>query len=371
MVFLDVKKSVVKKSFQNLIQITDIKVNEVNHKANFVNLDWGSYTNSEIKLNYNQNDIEIFYNNYNLFNADKNIYRYKVVGLTNIWSEFDNSTKIQLRGIPNGKYKLIIEGKNIGTGAVFQTKILYLIITPPFWKKTWFIIICIIVILFIVFNIYKKRIQFLQAKSDIQKRIAETKMEALQSQMNPHFIFNAMNSIQNFIIKNNVDEALMYLTEFSKLIRQTLENSSQQKISLEKEIHYLQTYIQLENMRFKEAVNFKINLPKEIDTFEIEIPPMLLQPFIENVFVHAFDSNSKNPKLEVTFLLKDNLLICEIKDNGKGINNKRLNKLNTSKGIKLVKERIRLFQYNASEPIKITSAPNQGTTIILNIELEV
>jgi LytS/YehU family sensor histidine kinase len=189
--------------------------------------------------------------------------------------------------------------------------------------------------------------------------------------MNPHFIFNAMNSIQNFIIKNNVDEALMYMTEFSKLIRQTLDNSSQPKISLEKEIHYLETYIKLENMRFKEAVNFKINLPKEMDTFAIEIPPMLLQPFIENVFVHAFDSNSKNPMLEVTFLLKDNLLICEIKDNGKGINNERLNKLNTSKGIKLVKERIGLFQHNTSEPIKITSVPNQGTTIILNIELEV
>lgn len=371
LIFLDVKKLLVNQIGQNSIQITNIKVNGLNYKANSVNLHWGSYTDNELKLNYNQNDIEIFYNNYNLFNADKNIYRYKVVGLTNAWSEFDNLTKIQLRGIPNGRYKLIIEGKNIGTGAVFQTKILYLLITPPFWKTSWFIMICIIVILLIGFISYKKRIQFLQAKSDIQKRMAETKMEALQSQMNPHFIFNAMNSIQNFIIKNNVDEALMYMTEFSKLIRQTLENSSQQKINLEKEIHYLRTYIHLENMRFKEAISFKINLPKEINTFEIDIPPMLLQPFIENVFVHAFDSNSKNPILEVTFLLKDKLLICEIKDNGKGINNERLNKLNTSKGIKLVKERIGLFQHNTSEPIKITSVPNQGTTIILNIELDV
>ena len=96
---------------------------------------------------------------------------------------------------------------------------------------------------------------------------------------------------------------------------------------------------------------------------------MLLQPFIENVFVHAFDSKSKDPILELTFVMKDSLLICEIKDNGKGINKERLNKLNTSKGIKLVKERIGLFQHNTSEPITIISVPNQGTTIILNIEL--
>ena len=370
LVFLDVKKSLLKKSCQNSIQITDIKINGVNQKNNSDYLHWGSYGNSELKLNYNQNDIEIFYNNYNLFNADKNVYRYKIIGLTTTWSGFDNATKIQLRGIPNGKFKLVIEGKNIGTGAIFQTKLLYLIITPPFWKTSWFVISCIIGILLIVFFSYKKRIQFLQAKSEIQKRMAETKMEALQSQMNPHFIFNAMNSIQNFIIQNNVDEALMYMTEFSKLIRQTLDNSSQPKISLKKEIHYLETYIKLENMRFKEAVNVKINLPIEIDTYAIEIPPMLLQPFIENVFVHAFDSNSKNPTLELTFVMKDSLLICEIRDNGKGINKERLNKLNTSKGIKLVKERIGLLQHVTTEPVKINSVPSKGTTIILNLELE-
>ena len=116
--------------------------------------------NSELKLSYNQNDIEIFFNSYNLLNADKNVYRYKIIGLTTTWSDFDNATKIQLKGIPNGKFKLVIEGKNIGTGAIFQTKILSLIITPPFWKTSWFVISCIIGILLIGFFSYKKRIQF-------------------------------------------------------------------------------------------------------------------------------------------------------------------------------------------------------------------
>jgi ligand-binding sensor domain-containing protein len=373
LLFLNVKEFLKKESRQNSIQITNIKVNGINY--NSTNLLWDSYSNSELKLDYNQNDIEISYNNYNLLNADKNVYRCKIVGLTNSWSDFDNSKKIKLRRIQNGRYQVLIAGKNIGTGVIFQTRTLSIIITPPYWKTNWFIILCIIAVLIIGFISYKKRIQYIakqeRAKSEIQKRLAETKMEALQSQMNPHFIFNAMNSIQNFIIQNNVDEALMYMAQFSKLIRQTLDNSSQPRISLEKEIHYLKTYIRLENMRFKEAVNFKLILPKEIDTYEIEIPPMLLQPFIENVFVHAFDSHSINPTLELTFLLRDSLLICEIKDNGKGISEQNLNKLNVSKGIKLVKERIGLFQHTNSEPVTIISFPNQGTTIILNIELDV
>ena len=375
LLFLNVKQTQTNESRQNPIQITNIKVNGRNYKNNSNNTLWGSYVDTELKLDYSQNDIELSFNNYNLLDADKNVYRYKITGLTNTWSDFDNTTKIQLRGIPNGKYKLVIEGKNIGTGAIFQFKTLSIIITPPFWKTSWFIISCIIGILIIGFISYKKRVQYIakqeQAKSEIQKRLAETKMEALQSQMNPHFIFNAMNSIQNFIIKNNVDEALMYMTEFSKLIRQTLDNSSQPKISLEKEIHYLKTYIRLENMRFKEAISFKLNIPEEIDTYSIEIPPMLLQPFIENVFVHAFDSHSIKPTLEVTFVMKDNLLICEIRDNGKGITKDNLNKLNASKGIKLVKERVGLLQHNAVEPITIISIPNQGTTIILKLEFEI
>ena len=366
LVFLDVKKLLVNQTTQNSIQITTIKVNGLAISTNLV---WGSSTNKELKLNYNQNDIELFFNNYNLLNAYKNVYRYKIIGLTSTWSAFDNATKIQLRGIPSGKFKLIIEGKNIGTGAIFQNKILLLTIKPPFWKTSWFIIICFIGIVLIGFISYKKRIQFLQTKSEIQKRLAETKMEALQSQMNPHFIFNAMNSIQNFIIDNNTDDALMYMGEFSKLIRQTLNNSSKQKINLADEIKYLQTYIRLENMRFKNAIAFKWNCTNGIDTHEVLIPPMLLQPFIENVFVHAFDYHSINPTLEVTFKIDDAILICEIKDNGKGMNTENLNKLNHSKGIGLVKERITLFQKDIVEPVTINSILNKGTTVIIKLQI--
>jgi sensor histidine kinase YesM len=209
-----------------------------------------------------------------------------------------------------------------------------------------------------------------QAKGAFQKRLAETKMEALQSQMNPHFIFNAMNSIQNYIIDSNIDDALMYMGEFSKLIRQTLNNSSKQSVSLEDEIHYLKTYIKLENLRMNECVTYKFTIDNNIDLNEIMVPPMLIQPFVENVFIHAFDKNTINPTLAINIQKKHKLLLFEIIDNGKGMNNDVLNNSKNSKGIILVKERISLLQKQTIEPISIDTIPNKGTTVTLSLQID-
>jgi len=106
-----------------------------------------------------------------------------------------------------------------------------------------------------------------------------------------------------------------------------------------------------------------------LDLFETEIPPMLLQPFVENVFVHAFDSRSVNPTLSIYFKQQDNFFYCEITDNGKGIQPGNLNKLHTSKGIDLARERIALFQINNTDPIVISSNLNKGTTVILKLQI--
>ncbi|MNR06457.1 putative sensor-like histidine kinase [compost metagenome] len=163
----------------------------------------------------------------------------------------------------------------------------------------------------------------------------------------------------------------MYMGEFSKLIRQTLDNSSKPRINLADEIQYLQTYVRLENMRFQNQIAFELFIDEELDLFETEIPPMLIQPFIENVFVHAFDSRSINPKLTLSFKQQDNYLFCEVIDNGKGIISGGLNKLHTSKGIDLAKERIALFQIDNTNPIVISSQPNQGTTVVLKLQIAI
>jgi hypothetical protein len=361
------------KANNETIKITSIKVNGKPFPAVTSFISWGNYDKNKLQLDYTQNDVEITFSSNNTYNANKDIFRYKIVGLSGNWSTFEPNRRLQLLGIPNGKYKIQIEGKNLGTGEIFKSRMLELVISPPFWKTWWFILISTITILLTGYFNYKRKIKSVKteerAKADVQKRLAETKMEALQSQMNPHFIFNAMNSIQNYIIDNNTDDALMYMGEFSKLIRQTLNNSSAQRIALSDEIKYLQSYITLENMRFKYKIKFELIIDDDFDLFETEIPPMLLQPFIENVFVHAFDSNSKDPKLTLSLKQIGNYLYCEINDNGKGMATESLNKFSTSKGIKLAKERIALFQNETDNAVTISST-SAGTTVVLKLQTD-
>ncbi|MFV5702082.1 histidine kinase [Flavobacterium sp. XS2P12] len=367
----DFKNYISTKNIPRKIKITGIEVNfeAINQKR----FKWFGYDSNRIRLPYNENTISIAFEPQNAQYPNKLEYRYRVIGLTNSnWSKWTKDKNVNLTYLPNGNYKIRLETKDLFSGAISSNDILKIQITPPFWKTWWFLLGSFVFICIGLYVIYRNRIRTIKnqerAKAEVQKRLAETKMEALQSQMNPHFIFNAMNSIQNYIIDNNTDDALMYMGEFSKIIRQTLNNSSAQRIALSNEIEYLQSYIKLENMRFKNQVEFELIIDEELDLFETEIPPMLIQPFIENVFVHAFDSHSVNPKLILWFKQRDNYLFCEIIDNGKGMMSGGLNKLHASKGIDLAKERIALFQEDNENPISISSNPNEGTTVVLKLQ---
>lgn len=272
-------------------------------------------------------------------------------------------------GIPNGNYTVVIEGRNIGTGIKYQPLKIGFKVNPPFWKTIWFIVLLSLFIIISGAVLIRKRISQIKKQEQIKKRLAETKMEALQSQMNPHFIFNAMNSIQNYIIDNDSNEALMYLGQFSKLIRQTLNNSSKTRISIAEEIDYLESYVKLEKMRYKYSIMYVVNVDSDIDANETYIPPMILQPFIENIFIHAFDSKSVSPSIEITFNLCESILICTIRDNGKGFKSNDIK--DSSKGIKLIKERLNLIQDSVEDCVTINSAPNEGTLVSILFRLNV
>jgi len=368
----DFKKYISIENILREIKITAIDVNfESLAQSQFK---WLNYDSNEIVLPYNKNTISIGFEPQHAQYPNKLEYRYRLIGLPNSnWSKWTKDKNINLTYLPNGKFKIRLETKDLFLGTVSTNDVLKIVITPPFWKTWWFLLGCFAFVSIGTYLIYLNRIRRVKneerGKAEIQKRLAETKMEALQSQMNPHFIFNAMNSIQNYIIDNNTDDALMYMGEFSKIIRQTLNNSSKQRIALSDEIEYLKSYITLENMRFKNQVTVELSIDKELDLFETEIPPMLIQPFVENVFVHAFDSHSINPKLVVSFKQKDNYLFCEIVDNGKGMISVNLSKLHASKGIDLAKERIALFQVDNVNPIAISSILNEGTTVVLKLQV--
>src|SRR6185295_7264690 len=148
--------------------------------------------------------------------------------------------------------------------------------------------------------------------------IAEIRMTALRSQMNPHFIFNSLNSIQHFITTKEKEEALNYLSKFSKLIRQILENSRENTVSIANELQLLQLYVQLEQLRFSNKFTYHLHTDEELDIENTEIPPLLIQPYVENAILHGLVSKNGNGELNLSFEKKNGALICKVEDNGIG-----------------------------------------------------
>jgi len=325
-----------------------------------------------IILPYNKNNFNLRFSTNAISYPNKLVYQYRL-NKDSDWSEMSKYSEIYLPYLSTGKHNVEVKVADLSTGLTYSQVLLKIQITPPFWKSLWFILLIIIVVFLLLLAFYKRRIERLKKfeaeKSIIKKRVEEVKMEALLAQMNPHFIFNAMNSIQKYIIDSDIDNALLYLGGFSKLIRKNLEYCTRPYILLIEEVEYLNSYIFVENKRFDNRVSVELNVDKSIDVYSIEIPSMIVQPFIENVFVHAFPPSIKDPKLTIDFTMKTpENLICSIKDNGVGIS-KEPKKMHKSKGLLLVKERLKLLGYNLEKTLVISSGKNEGTTVVISLKV--
>jgi len=154
---------------------------------------------------------------------------------------------------------------------------------------------------------------------DIKRKAAEVEMQALRAQMNPHFMFNSLNSINNFIMNSDIENASAYLTRFSRLMRLILDNSRHDWVPLEQELHALELYIGMESLRFDNAFTWRINVGDGIETESEQIPPLLMQPYVENAIWHGLMHRKiAGGHLQVTLMKRDNVLVIEIEDNGVG-----------------------------------------------------
>lgn len=188
-----------------------------------------------------------------------------------------------------------------------------------------------------------------QLRLEYEHKLLNLKMTALISQMNPHFLFNALNSIKSFIIKNDKKEAIYYLNKFSTLIRTSLNNSRKHFISLKEELDFIKLYVEIENIRLSKSLDFKIDIKNIKDLSNIIIPPMLLHPFIENSIWHGLSTKLANKKISITIYKKEKQLFIEIDDNGIGrekaaeiLKTKMFHK--ESLGLKLTSERLLVFE---------------------------
>ncbi len=348
---------------------TQVLINKltINDSINYeIRNNWNDTVKNELVLPYNHNSIKIELNTDEVYKNKKVELKYKINNSG--WKEL-NDLNIYLNNLQNGHYQLSIAAKNKLTGTITYSSLLKFEITKPFWETYWFWFLNFSSIAITTLLIYKRKVRRIKEqeklKTILNDRIVKTRMEALQSQMNPHFTFNAMNSIQNYIIDSNIDDALMYMAEFSKLIRQTLEHSTKQYLTLNQEIDYLKTYCSLENMRYANNVDISFDYEK-IDKSKERIPPMLIQPLIENAFIHAFTESDKKYTLSISFSKKENFIYCRVTDNGKGYISKSSSG-NNSKAIKIIEERLRLI--NSKEGDFIIESNSTGTTSTIKIPI--
>ena len=155
-------------------------------------------------------------------------------------------------------------------------------------------------------------------KSNYQKKISELETKALRAQMNPHFIFNCLNSINSFILRNDTDVASEYLTKFSRLIRLVLDNSRTSVISLSSELECLKLFIEMEEMRFADKFEYSIHVNEKINAETIKVPPLILQPYVENSIWHGLLHKNEKGKLKIEISEQIGYIICVIEDNGIG-----------------------------------------------------
>ncbi|MBF4487875.1 histidine kinase [Flavobacterium sp. CSZ] len=360
---LDLNRLIATQLTVSEIGISKIAINNVPLKSS--SYKWFRYNSKQLVSDYKHNSFSIDFVPKGHPFPNKLKFRYRLNN-NNRWSPYTEKTNLFLPYLPYGNYIVEIEVFDMNAGKSKLFTILQLYIQPPFWLNWRFIILIITVFTAVIAYVFLRIKRKSNEKTIIQRRIAETKLEALLSQMNPHFTFNAMNAIQDFIISNDIENSLLYISEFSKLIRKTLENSSKQTITIEEEIEYLEAYITIENMRFDNRIDFEIQISPQVDTYFTKIPTMLLQPFVENVFVHAFNESSISPKLIISFkMISNTLLECKIIDNGMSLNAAKKSKLHQSKGIHLTKERLSLLQDLKNDSIKIDFTENKGTTVTI------
>jgi ligand-binding sensor domain-containing protein len=305
---------------ENLLNETppDLLINTIEINGEGIN-----YTGQELDLKYNENSFVITLDRLTYKNGKREGLVYKLKGLYNDYKVV-NSNKITFENLPPNNYELIVYAvNNDGVRSIKPVSIKFCI-NPPFWLRTWFIIGVIILVLLFVFLIARKVIKSIKKKEEektrVNKLVSELQLSSLQAQMNPHFIFNAINSIQNYVLNKKEDEAYNYLAKFSKLIRMVLNNTRENELSLYAEIETLNLYIELEQLRFDNSFEYTLTISEEVDLLDIEMPAMLIQPFVENAIWHGLMNLNGERKgmLKVDISIENKLLKVVIEDNGIG-----------------------------------------------------
>jgi LytS/YehU family sensor histidine kinase len=289
-------------------------------------------------------------------------------GLDEGWTLRKGIDEVSYTKMPPGEYAFRIMAANndgVWNPAGLTIPIL---IRPPFWQRSWFYFLLGAIAAGIIYSIYSYRLKHAlreklligeqeRMRIESEKLLGQLEMKALRAQMNPHFIFNCLNSINRFIVVNDNDAASGYLTKFSRLIRQVLDNSRGEKVILSAEIDTLQLYIDMESLRFMDKFESLIEIDPALKTDAFVIQPMLIQPYVENAIWHGLMHRKTKGRLRIQFLKQDQSLVVIIEDNGVGRTQAKAIKdsqlINRkSHGMKVTAERMSLLSRQLNVPVE-------------------
>lgn len=298
-------------------------------------------------LPYHRNHLAVHFTAISFKSMGNVSYAYQMEGLDKNWLETKSET-VNWSAVPPGNYRLRVKAKG-SNGVWSQEEEIGIFIDQPWWKKGWFILSCILLSTGTLLLVYRRQHNHFIKESTLQKRMQNLQLTALRAQMNPHFMFNALSSIQEFINNSDLEAANRYLSRFASLVRSVLDHSTQSLISLEEEMSQLQLYLTLENLRFNQCIHYDITVKRPIQAGKIFIPTMIIQPFVENALNHGLFHQAEEKELKVTFAqIEGNMLHCQIEDNGIGrqrslqINSQKKHK-RQSKGIQVTRDRLELI----------------------------
>jgi ligand-binding sensor domain-containing protein len=351
----------------------------------------------KLTLKYFQNRINIETGTIDYYSGGKTHIRYRLDRPNAVWQYAPANYIIRYEDLPPGKYTLLMQAGNASNEFYGPVRSLIIQITPAFWNMWWFRIlagICLVAPLYALIR-HRLRQNLLerlersekerqladmgQKTAELQQQKTELEMQALRAQMNPHFIFNSLNSINRFILQNNKPMASEYLTKFSKLVRMILQNSQTPLITLESELEALKLYLEMESLRFNFHFDYKISVPDDIDIDMLKVPPLIIQPYVENAIWHGLMHKEEKGQLDIEVSKEEEFIYFKISDNG--IGRKQAAALSSksattykSMGLRITADRIAILQgaNGIESPVTINDLANpegiaSGTEVTIKI----
>lgn len=317
-------------------------------------------------------------------------FAYRINGAANSWTIIPGKIeKINIANLPNGDNSIefkLIDHNNLDS---LNTIKISFVVTPPFWQRWWFYILITISTLILAFIVFRWRLNLMKKKQlnelnriGLENELRLTQQNALKAQMNPHFLFNVLNSIKGYIYENDKKNATRYLSDFSNLVRKVLELSDKSLVPLEQELETLKVYIELESMLLQSEFSYTILIDKSVDLNLIQIPSLIIQPYVENAFKHGLrhKKGEKILEIKIEYDEKECLLYIEISDNGIGREvankiNKENAKAHDSFATSAINKRIQLLNYSRNDIVgveisdKFVDKEMNGTTVKIRIHV--